>query len=87
MCRPKPKLTATPRPSSFWYAADNGGLRPAGLVPGSGQASARLLAGPLRDTTAVGITVEPAGGSAQPTSEPLGITSLGTASGLLIVSE
>ncbi|MGW5638026.1 anti-sigma factor [Streptomyces sp. NPDC003832] len=57
----------------LWYAAPSGGLRPAGLMPGSGNRPSRTLAGPLGEAVAVGITVEPAGGSDQPTSEPLGI--------------
>ncbi|WP_432017737.1 anti-sigma factor [Streptomyces hydrogenans] len=60
----------------LWYAAESGGLRPAGLLPGTGDRDIRLLEGPLDDAVAVGITVEPAGGSAQPTTEPLGIIPL-----------
>ncbi|MFE0652549.1 anti-sigma factor domain-containing protein [Streptomyces sp. NPDC059534] len=75
--RDLPALTGN-RVYELWYAAETGDLRPAGLLPASGQDSARLLAGPLGDATAVGITVEPAGGSTQPTSEPLGIISIGT---------
>ncbi|MFB6625363.1 anti-sigma factor domain-containing protein, partial [Streptomyces sp. NPDC056374] len=33
----------------------------------------QVLDGPLGNAVAVGITVEPAGGSEQPTTEPLGI--------------
>ncbi|MER5962305.1 anti-sigma factor [Streptomyces sp. NPDC002057] len=62
----------------LWYAAAAGDLRPAGLLPGSGEESTRLLEGPLGDAVAVGITVEPAGGSDQPTSEPLGLIPIGT---------
>ncbi|GGT21177.1 hypothetical protein GCM10010222_73920 [Streptomyces tanashiensis] len=75
--RDLPALTGN-RVYELWYAAEAGGLRPAGLLPGSGRDSARLLEGPLGDAVAVGITVEPAGGSAQPTSDPLGIISIGT---------
>ncbi|MET9111825.1 anti-sigma factor [Streptomyces zhihengii] len=57
----------------LWYAAPAGDLRPAGLLPGTGDRAARVLDAPLGDAVAVGITVEPAGGSAQPTTEPLGI--------------
>ncbi|MER5468165.1 anti-sigma factor [Streptomyces sp. NPDC002685] len=60
----------------LWYAAKTGGLRPAGLLPGSGGGHARLLRGSLDDVSAVGITAEPAGGSRQPTSEPLGIVTV-----------
>jgi hypothetical protein len=57
----------------LWYAAGNGELRPAGLLPGSGDAHAQVLHGSLDDVSAVGITAEPAGGSRRPTGEPLGI--------------
>ncbi|MCT4351873.1 anti-sigma factor [Streptomyces sp. Je 1-79] len=57
----------------LWYAAASGDLRAAGLMPGTGERSARVLEGPLGDAVAVGITVEPAGGSKQPTTEPLGL--------------
>ncbi|MEE1820102.1 anti-sigma factor [Streptomyces sp. SP18ES09] len=60
----------------LWYAAGSGALRPAGLLPGTGVRDTRLMEGPLDDAVAVGITVEPAGGSSQPTSEPLGIIPL-----------
>ncbi|MGW4893172.1 anti-sigma factor [Kitasatospora sp. NPDC004240] len=46
-----------------------GTLSPAGLLPdGDG---ALLLTAPLDGARAVGVTIEPAGGSAQPTSEPV----------------
>ncbi|MEU4167137.1 anti-sigma factor [Streptomyces sp. NPDC026665] len=60
----------------LWYAAESGALRPAGLLPGSGGGHAQLLHGTLDDVSAVGITAEPAGGSRQPTSEPLGIVTV-----------
>lgn len=60
----------------LWYAAKTGDLRPAGLLPGSGGGHARVLRGSLEDVAAVGITAEPAGGSEQPTSEPLGIVTV-----------
>ncbi|WP_406369140.1 anti-sigma factor [Streptomyces sp. NBC_00647] len=60
----------------LWYAAKTGDLRPAGLLPGSGGGHAQVLQGSLDDVSAVGITAEPAGGSRQPTSEPLGIVTV-----------
>ncbi|MFE5484042.1 anti-sigma factor domain-containing protein [Streptomyces sp. NPDC056527] len=57
----------------LWYAAEAGDLRPAGLLDNVGDRAARVLEGPVGNAVAVGITVEPAGGSAQPTTEPLGI--------------
>ncbi|MER7565825.1 anti-sigma factor [Streptomyces sp. NPDC097941] len=62
----------------LWYAAPSGDLRPAGLLPGTGDRSARVLDRPLGRTVAVGITVEPAGGSHRPTTEPLGIIPVGS---------
>jgi hypothetical protein len=60
----------------LWYAADTGALRPAGLLHGEGERTARALEGPLAGAVAVGITVEPSGGSEQPTTKPLGIVPL-----------
>ncbi|MEW2162721.1 anti-sigma factor [Streptomyces sp. NPDC007084] len=60
----------------LWFAAKTGDLRPAGLLPGSGGGHARVLSGSLEDVAAVGITAEPAGGSKQPTSDPLGIVTV-----------
>ncbi|MEU9311197.1 anti-sigma factor [Streptomyces sp. NPDC048256] len=57
----------------LWYAAEAGDVRPAGLVTGSAPNGSHVLKGSPADAVAVGITVEPAGGSPQPTTEPLGI--------------
>ncbi|MGW6534491.1 anti-sigma factor [Streptomyces sp. NPDC055051] len=65
------------RTYELWYAGPGGDLRPAGLLEDSGDRVTQVLDAPLDDAVAVGITVEPAGGSAQPTTEPLGIISLG----------
>ncbi|MBN0042576.1 anti-sigma factor [Streptomyces actuosus] len=62
----------------LWYAAPSGDLRPAGLLPGTGGRPARVLDRPVDGAVAVGLTVEPAGGSEQPTTEPLGIIQVGT---------
>ncbi|WP_225805038.1 anti-sigma factor domain-containing protein [Streptomyces sp. NK15101] len=62
----------------LWYADRAGDLRPAGLLDDTGDRATRVLEGPLGNAVAVGITVEPAGGSAQPTTEPLGIISIST---------
>ncbi|MFG2307317.1 anti-sigma factor domain-containing protein [Streptomyces sp. NPDC048566] len=70
-----PRLTDG-RVYELWYAATTGDLRPAGLLPGSGGGHTRVLQGPLEGAAAVGITTEPAGGSEQPTSEPLGIVTV-----------
>ncbi|MCF3960201.1 anti-sigma factor [Streptomyces fuscigenes] len=55
----------------LWYSKA-GQFRPAGLLPGAGH-QAQVLQGQLKGATAVGITVEPTGGSPQPTSDPLSI--------------
>ncbi|MFB7087177.1 anti-sigma factor domain-containing protein [Streptomyces sp. NPDC056296] len=59
----------------LWYA-EEGEFRPAGLLSGAGGRQAHILDGPLEGATAVGITVEPAGGSQQPTTDPLSVISV-----------
>ncbi|MEU3302581.1 anti-sigma factor [Streptomyces sp. NPDC006678] len=56
---------------ALWFDED-GTYRPAGLVGRSGAQDMQMLNGPVAGATAVGITVEPAGGSSQPTTPPLG---------------
>ncbi len=60
-----------------WYADSDATMHPAGLfdTDASGRA-ARVLDGDANTATAVGVTVEPAGGSAQPTTEPLMVMAL-----------
>ncbi|MFF3935121.1 anti-sigma factor [Streptomyces phaeofaciens] len=60
----------------LWYAGEAGDPRPAGLLPGDAKLDARVLEGSPGDAVGVGITVEPAGGSPQPTTEPLGVISI-----------
>ncbi|MFE5792247.1 anti-sigma factor domain-containing protein [Streptomyces sp. NPDC056503] len=74
--RDLPKLPSD-KAYELWYADKAGDLRPAGLLDDTGDRATRVLAGPLGNAVAVGITVEPAGGSAQPTTEPLGIIPIG----------
>ncbi|MGW0856694.1 anti-sigma factor [Streptomyces sp. NPDC002690] len=59
----------------LWYA-EGKSFRPAGLLSGAGGWQAYVLDGPLEGATAVGITVEPAGGSRQPTTPPLGLVAV-----------
>ncbi|MEV6397450.1 anti-sigma factor [Streptomyces sp. NPDC051907] len=59
----------------LWFGKD-GDLRPAGLLTGDDAQQIRLLDGPVAGATAVGVTVEPAGGSPAPTSPPLGMIRL-----------
>ncbi|GHE95561.1 hypothetical protein E5082_22965 [Streptomyces griseoluteus] len=60
----------------LWYADNGTTFRSGGLLSGTGGRQGRVLLGPLGRATAVGITVEPAGGSNQPTTTPLGVVQL-----------
>ncbi|MFJ7419848.1 anti-sigma factor domain-containing protein [Streptomyces uncialis] len=71
-----------PRPPAgkiyqLWYD-DGGTMRSAGLMEPARGDQAVLLDGPLGGASGVGITVEPAGGSPGPTSDPVGLVSFGT---------
>ncbi|MFB8089200.1 anti-sigma factor domain-containing protein [Streptomyces sp. NPDC055992] len=62
----------------LWFD-DDGTMRSAGLLRASGPSSTTyttLLDGPVDGATGMGITVEPAGGSARPTSDPLALMRL-----------
>lgn len=61
----------------IWVIRD-GTPRPAGTFRPSGDTAAAPIAEPLRDAEAVAITVEPAGGSEKPTSDPVLETRLRT---------
>lgn len=54
----------------LWYA-DEDAMRPAGLMDPAATETALVMDGDLDRAAGMGITVEPAGGSEQPTSEPL----------------
>ncbi|MGW1771237.1 anti-sigma factor [Streptomyces sp. NPDC002104] len=62
-------LPAAPagRTYQLWFD-DHGTMRPAGFLPGDG---AVLMQGDPGQALAVGLTLEPAGGSARPTTSPL----------------
>ncbi|KOY54895.1 MULTISPECIES: anti-sigma factor [unclassified Streptomyces] len=60
------------RTYQLWFD-DHGTMRPAGLLTHEG---ATLMQGGLRGASGVGLTVEPAGGSARPTSRPLMLLAL-----------
>jgi|1186.fasta_scaffold05738_3 anti-sigma-K factor RskA len=67
-------LSAPPSGKTYqlWYMDSAGKARPAGLVqPGGHNTAAQVLKGTIGDATVVGVTVEPAGGSAQPTTDPV----------------
>ncbi|HEY9565632.1 MAG TPA: anti-sigma factor [Nocardioides sp.] len=53
-----------------WLQSDEGEMIPAGLMSGGSDAEV-LLDGDAASATAAGITVEPAGGSTSPTSDPI----------------
>ncbi|MFJ1928894.1 MULTISPECIES: anti-sigma factor domain-containing protein [unclassified Streptomyces] len=62
----------------LWFE-DSGTMRSAGLMQATGPSSttyATLLDGPVDAATGMGVTVEPAGGSEQPTSTPLALMKL-----------
>ncbi|MFC6237892.1 anti-sigma factor [Longivirga aurantiaca] len=54
----------------IWYLSDSGAATSAGFVP-AGERSAVVLQGELAGATGVGVTVEPEGGSAAPTTTPV----------------
>ncbi len=56
----------------MWFD-DDGTMRSAGLLQSPGTSSATLLDGPVGEASGMGVTVEPAGGSDQPTTAPLGL--------------
>lgn len=71
----------------LWFD-DGGTMRSAGLVPRSGAAGASgatgaanavIMQGKVGHASGMGITVEPAGGSAQPTTQPLALMRFGSA--------
>ncbi|MFF3349088.1 anti-sigma factor domain-containing protein [Streptomyces sp. NPDC002779] len=60
-----------------WYQVA-GSMRSAGLMNAHRTGQALVLEGSANAASAVGITVEPAGGSARPTSDPIALLSLPT---------
>ncbi|MEU0846127.1 anti-sigma factor [Streptomyces sp. NPDC005962] len=63
----------------LWFS-DGGTMRSAGLMnsadTGTGDGTAALLSGAVGKASGVGVTVEPAGGSRAPTTDPIGLMSL-----------
>jgi hypothetical protein len=59
----------------LWYSR-NGTMVPAGLVEPSGSTGATLLTGGPHGADGVGVTAEPRGGSARPSSTPLAVVRL-----------
>ncbi|WP_432133708.1 MULTISPECIES: anti-sigma factor [unclassified Streptomyces] len=56
----------------LWFN-DDGRMRSAGLMDPGRSDQAVLLRGSLRDASGMGVTVEPSGGSEEPTSEPVAL--------------
>ncbi len=73
-------MAAPPSGKAFelWLRDDQGRLSPAGLMTTAGDHKL-LLSGDATLATGVGITVEPAAGSAQPTTKPLAMLELSEA--------
>lgn len=62
----------------LWFD-DHGTMRSAGLINRAATSNTVLLDGPVDSASGIGITVEPAGGSVQPTSAPLALLTFPTA--------
>ncbi|MGW4178909.1 anti-sigma factor [Streptomyces rubiginosohelvolus] len=62
----------------IWFN-DEGTMRSAGLMDPKASDDAVLLDGPVDRASGMGITVEPAGGSAEPTSDPVALMDFPTA--------
>ncbi|GAA1159127.1 anti-sigma factor [Nocardioides aquiterrae] len=62
----------------LWLNQPDRGMVPAGLMPIASDQTV-LLSGDAATATAAGITVEPAGGSSEPTSEPIALFDFGRA--------
>ncbi len=67
-------MAAPPPGKAFelWLQDDSGAMVPAGLMKTPGDNKV-LLEGDTAGATGVGITVEPEGGSQQPTTEPIAL--------------
>jgi anti-sigma-K factor RskA len=72
-------LPKPPRGKVYQLWFDDGGrLRSAGLMELTATSGAVLMEGPVNSASAMGVTVEPAGGSSKPTSAPLALMNLPT---------
>ncbi|MEV8411428.1 anti-sigma factor, partial [Streptomyces niveus] len=61
----------------LWFN-DEGTMRDAGLLDPSATSDSVLMAGSVGAASGMGITLEPAGGSPQPTSDPLALMNFPT---------
>ncbi|MFD7880290.1 anti-sigma factor domain-containing protein [Streptomyces sp. NPDC059766] len=68
------RMAAPPRGRVYqlWFV-DGGKMRSAGLMDPARSSQAVVMRGAVDDASGVGVTVEPAGGSQQPTSPPLAL--------------
>lgn len=73
-------MPAAPRGKVYelWLQSPEGVMEPAGLMP-PGENQTVLLEGDASDAVGAGITVEPEGGSEEPSSEPIVLFELGDA--------
>ncbi|MGW0904879.1 anti-sigma factor [Streptomyces sp. NPDC002853] len=62
----------------LWFN-DDGSMRSAGLMSPARSTEAVLLDGPVDQASGIGITVEPTGGSEEPTSDPVALMNFPTA--------
>ncbi|MEU6478620.1 anti-sigma factor [Streptomyces sp. NPDC047017] len=68
------RMAAPPRGKVYQLWFDDGGtMRPAGLMEPGRASQAMLMDGAVHGASGVGITVEPAGGSRQPTGAPVAV--------------
>ncbi|MGW2960809.1 anti-sigma factor [Streptomyces sp. NPDC001220] len=73
------RMAAPPRGKVYqlWFA-DGGKMRPAGLMDPDRDSQAVLMQGAVDGASGIGITVEPAGGSKQPSSTPVALLGVPT---------
>ncbi len=66
-------LAPAPAGSTYqlWYIPASGAARSAGFLEATGERSATVLDGAIDDAASVGVTLEPAGGSPAPTTDPV----------------
>ncbi len=72
-------LPPAPSGSTYqlWYIPTTGAPRSAGFLTTTGEESPTALQGDIGNASAVGVTVEPTGGSAAPTTDPVVVVTLG----------
>jgi anti-sigma-K factor RskA len=63
----------------MWLQDASGSMEPAGVVPAGVTSGEMVLEGRAAEAVGAGITVEPEGGSTEPTSDPVAVLSFGEA--------